>query len=619
MADELTIQDMQDGKIDVNTLKEAANEDKVITPRLGEPFPSGPMATRLIMEQGTIDATPKATKAAMESDANLVDGDFVLVYADQTIEKNGYYQRQSDAWVYLPYNIQRQAINQIEQARQSAISVAATDATDKTAAALAESKKYTDGKPATQLLSQNLATPLHIFTDKNDNALGVIDGNAAFNADDFKTTSGGSLSAIADVVNSSDLSAYLHIFTDNNGNIVAGIKNDGTFDAIGSDGSSTLSAGIAEMRAGILTNAEMNNTGLALDARFLAKEPLNMEVLVSDYGEDDTLHQRMPSAVRVGESRIFVAYSQFSYPLQDNRDGRLVGRFVDFNLETGESTVSATYPIDGEKIGGESRHPVFLQLKNKIVLLFNDGTDTIQLESYDKCETWVNRKKINIAGSNFNYITLNACERITSGLYAGRVVLAIQSGVSSTGRAFGLFYSDDDCTTWKEGARILSADAFPFLETETNEVSMTLDASQNPVLVIRHADMTVNKRYVLFAKSFDGGQTITPLGFNPLVPTAPSVIGIKQMAPTAVDGTPKIIMSHPSSPSADRNVFRVRVSYDNCTSFISEYAPFPDEQHIGYSSILPLSNDTFVLVHEYGVSNKTQSIKVRFLNLAEII
>lgn len=619
MADAITMQGLIDASLDVETLGEAANEDKVVTSRLGLEYASAPMASRIILEQGTIDATLKPTKTALDADTVLVDGDFALVYNDDDVELNGYYQKQSGVWEYLPYNVQRQALERIEQAKQAAIDAAATDATDKTVSALAEAKTYTDEKPASKLLSENLATPLHIFTDKNDNALGVIDSDAAFNADDFKTSNGGSLSIIADIVNSSDLSAYLHIFTDNNGNIVAGIKNDGTFDAIGSDGTSTLSAGIAEMRAGVLTSAEMNNTGLALDARYLAKEPLNMEVLVSDYGEDDTLHQRMPSAVRVGENRIYVAYSQGSYPLQDNRDSRLVGRFVDFNLETGESSVSATYPIDGEKIGGQSRHPVFLQLKNKIVLLFNDGTDTIQLESFDKCETWVNRKKINIAGSDFNYITLNACEKITSGLYAGRVVLAIQSGTSSTGRAFGIFYSDDDCTTWNEGARILSADAFPDLDGDTNEVSLTLDASQNLVLVLRHTDMTVNKRYVLFAKSFDGGLTIKPLGFNPLVPTAPSVIGLKQIAPTAVDGTPKIIMSHPSSPSADRNVFRVRVSYDNCTSFISEYAPFPDEQHIGYSSILPLSNDTFVLVHEYGVANKTQSIKVRFLNLAEII
>lgn len=129
MADAITMQGLIDANLDVETLGEAANEDKVVVSRLGREFVSAPMASRIILEQGTIDATLFKTKADLdtgnalgsETPVSLVDDDFALVFNDDDVDLNGYYQKQSGVWVYLPYNVQRQALDQIEQAKQAVI------------------------------------------------------------------------------------------------------------------------------------------------------------------------------------------------------------------------------------------------------------------------------------------------------------------------------------------------------------------------------------------------------------------------------------------------------------------------------------------------------------------
>lgn len=181
MADALTIQGMIDANTDVDVIEKAANEDMIVTARNGREFPSAPMASRLILEQGTIDATFFKTKAdldignALGSDTpvTLADDDFALVFNDDDVDLNGYYQKQLGVWEYLPYNIQRQALNQIEQAKQAAIDAAVSTATS-------ESFAYTENKTALKVdgaIGKNLFDKSKIETGK---ALG--DTGASFSA-----------------------------------------------------------------------------------------------------------------------------------------------------------------------------------------------------------------------------------------------------------------------------------------------------------------------------------------------------------------------------------------------------------------------------------------------------
>lgn len=99
----MTLDDMANGHLDVATLGEAANEDKVITSRLGKQFLSAPMASRLLVENGLLGATPFSTYATMVTSA-LVDNDYAIVTNDADMGKNGFYQKQLGSWVFLRWN-----------------------------------------------------------------------------------------------------------------------------------------------------------------------------------------------------------------------------------------------------------------------------------------------------------------------------------------------------------------------------------------------------------------------------------------------------------------------------------------------------------------------------------
>lgn len=103
MAELLTIQDSIDGRLDTQTLKEAINEDKVIVSRLGKEYPSVPMASRLLVENGLLGATPFSTYALMTA-SSLANNAYAVVTNDPTASKNGAYQKISGSWVYLAYN-----------------------------------------------------------------------------------------------------------------------------------------------------------------------------------------------------------------------------------------------------------------------------------------------------------------------------------------------------------------------------------------------------------------------------------------------------------------------------------------------------------------------------------
>lgn len=103
MAEPITIQKLSDASFDADTLGEFANQDKLVTSRLGAKYPSAPMASRLVVENGLLGATPFSTYAAMTTGA-LADGDYGIVTNDDETNKNGVYQKIGANYVYQKYN-----------------------------------------------------------------------------------------------------------------------------------------------------------------------------------------------------------------------------------------------------------------------------------------------------------------------------------------------------------------------------------------------------------------------------------------------------------------------------------------------------------------------------------
>lgn len=107
MAESITLQKLVNADVDADTLGEFANEDKTVVSRKGLEYPSAPMASRLVVENGLLGATPFSTYAAMNS-SPLADGDYAIVTNDSDLAKNGVYEKVSGNWVYLKYNLSTQ-------------------------------------------------------------------------------------------------------------------------------------------------------------------------------------------------------------------------------------------------------------------------------------------------------------------------------------------------------------------------------------------------------------------------------------------------------------------------------------------------------------------------------
>lgn len=103
MAEPITMQKLTDASIDSDTLGEFANEDKLVTSRLGLEYPSAPMASRLLVENGLLGATPFSTHTAMTASA-LVDGDYAVVTNDSELLKNGIYEKSETGFIKSDIN-----------------------------------------------------------------------------------------------------------------------------------------------------------------------------------------------------------------------------------------------------------------------------------------------------------------------------------------------------------------------------------------------------------------------------------------------------------------------------------------------------------------------------------
>lgn len=103
MAGAITMQGLIDASLDSDTLEAAVNEDKIITARLGREFASVPMASRLLVENGLLGATPFSAKSSMTASA-AGDGSYAIVTNDSTSANNGFYQKIAGSWVFLKWN-----------------------------------------------------------------------------------------------------------------------------------------------------------------------------------------------------------------------------------------------------------------------------------------------------------------------------------------------------------------------------------------------------------------------------------------------------------------------------------------------------------------------------------
>ncbi|WP_423854294.1 sialidase family protein [Acinetobacter guillouiae] len=465
---------------------------------------------------------------------------------------------------------------------------------------------------ATANLNKTNAANLFDFPDLNGDIPASLNSAGEFEAQDFKNENG-SFNVVAQSINRTDISEFTHIDQDADGNILFAIRRDGTYICA----NPSLKYGLSDLRAGSVPASEIQSLGIALDQNATENDtPYVFEVEVSPYMADGTQAQRMAAAIKIGPNKLYVAFTQFSVYNNDQQDGRLVARIVDYDLVTKTATVSETIPIIGNKTGNNYRHPHFIRLKDRILLIFNGNTpDLFVYESLDNCSTWQLKTQIATTIAEPWALALDSVVRIEEGPYAGRIVVALfnSPGLSK----LETVYSDDDGVTWKRGKTINNADHFPAY-SNLNEISVACDAHNDLIFAIRNETLAAEARYIIFAKSTDGGHSFQFFNQNIKTSTVGVQIGMKQIAPNSFKGgVPKIISTHPVGNN--RTQFTLRVSYDGCKSWAYDYKPWPMTEIVGYSSLVALSAKDYALVVEKGLMLREQSIAIKFLNLKEIM
>ncbi|MDO7394641.1 hypothetical protein Q5X42_11995, partial [Acinetobacter baumannii] len=214
------------------------------------------------------------------------------------------------------------------------------------------------------------SSKLFQFPDSNGDIVASVNEYGEFEAPNFKTESG-NLESVAQVVTNQDFGDFTHLEYDSEGNILFGTRMDGSFTAA----NPSLKFGLSDLRAGSVPASEIQALGIALDQNATETDtPYSFEIEVSPYQADGTQAQRMATAIKIGPNKLYVAFTQFSVYNNDQQDGRLVARIVDYDLVNKTATVSATIPIIGNTTGNNYRHPHFIRLKDRILLIFNGNT-----------------------------------------------------------------------------------------------------------------------------------------------------------------------------------------------------------------------------------------------------
>lgn len=546
------------------------------------------------------------TYALMDADkANIPAKSKVTVTNDATASNNGDWQ-----WDGVAFT--KSAYDPLTQAKE--------DATTKANTAEENAKKFatSEALAATSMIQQTSTSNLHEFADAEGGVVASINSAGEFEAQDFKTESG-NLSTVTKAVSQQEVAGYTHAFADSEGNIVFGVKQDGTV-----VGSSTA-AGLSELRAGILSSDDMNTIGLNLDAKLLAETNLNFEIDVALYGADGTKSQRMPLVIQSAKNEVAVIYHQLGVDGTDQSYVALAVRFVTFNLIAKTAAVSATTQIIGDAINSPLVYhgANAIQLKNgNWMLTYGSDGKQWKMISTDKCRTWSAPTTI-IDDADLKHAVANGLVRINGGQFNNRLVIALWGGTvgSNVGDNVGCFYSDDEGITWVKGGIIRSTDFGAGVDA-INEVTIAVDASNNLIFAIRNEGYaatpvaTLNK--VIFAISKDGGLTLEKYG-DPRFDASACQMSILQFAPSVYSAVPKIIMAQPTIGGFTRRKFRIRTSYDNLQTFSAEYTPFSDTLDIAYSSMCKVNDSVIAFAYEQGGTNTSQSVKLKFLNLAEII
>jgi hypothetical protein len=407
----------------------------------------------------------------------------------------------------------------------------------------------------------------------------------------------------------------------NDGTILHGVKSNG--DVI-SPYPPLQGFGLDTLRSQMLDSDGLNRLGRYYD-RVTAQNltAKNFEVLVVAHASDGLAHNRGGGTFYLGDGRFYTTFAQFTQAGDDQTGARLAARFVDVDFETQTATVSPTVVVHDGRAAGESppAPPSFFRVKDGILMVGNRNKELFCHISTDECQTWTERYRRTYADYNDSFfITLSSVTQIPAGTFAGRIV-ATGFGHSDTPtlKPYRLksMYSDDDGRTWQDGYSLLGSEIG--YSDVMNETGVTVDTNNDLIIVIRdelNSSINAPDPVMRFARSKDGGRTLQPFEQTKETFADACQTSLKNVAPNAWDGVPKVVSVAPFG--ANRKGLRLRISYDNAKSWAKEYDLFPNTMTTGYTSVIQVNPSLLCVTTEYGGFNAVSNIALRFINLKEI-
>ncbi|HHM2325282.1 TPA: exo-alpha-sialidase [Acinetobacter baumannii] len=406
-----------------------------------------------------------------------------------------------------------------------------------------------------------------------------------------------------------------HNFTDKNGLTLLGVYPDGTIDFTKKLEEKYLSQQ-SYMQFVELDKLKNQNT-----------TPYFFETVVAPFQADNKLHQRMAATIQVASNKLFVVFAQFNTANTDAVNARLVGRFVTFDLIAKTINVDQNTIImrDTGNSAIASRHPNIIKLKDgRFMCLYNEtlvaGSSKSPLYAIysNDCVTWSEPVlKLIDNNDNFAFTAPVTIQRIHTGKYKDRLIFPIYN--SSFQVRF--VYSDDEGETWQAGSIWSGAD-FGDSTLQTNETNVVIDIDGSVIAHCRTDKNSDSNRYLYVVKSSDGGKTVDFIGKNLNFLASNCAVGMVQSAQKFGDGVPKILVSRPTSLTHfSRNRFTISASYDGLRTSQYDYKPYADDVNVGYTHLLALDDQNFVLTMEKGteINNGNNFISIAFFNIAEVM